>query len=120
HFVDNANALIELLNHTGTVISRSSALSLVQEKCQAITVQDMDIYTTEKHEDEVLNHFKGKKVYESMLEVAKKKEYGNSTISKIYKLSKGEKEVDLIVSDWSCALAPILQFHTTAVMNYIN
>lgn len=28
--------------------------------------------------------------------------------------------MDIIVTHWSCAVAPIIQFHTTCVMNYIT
>ncbi|KAG2345047.1 hypothetical protein BDR05DRAFT_860567, partial [Suillus weaverae] len=119
-FVDNAEDLVALLDHTATVISGSSVLSLVQAKHGAIIVCDMDVYTMEKFEGEVLKHFKEKEGYKSMQEVVKKTEYSSLAISKIVKLSKGEKEVDLIISDWSCSLAPILQFHTMAVMNYIT
>ncbi|KAG2145275.1 hypothetical protein DEU56DRAFT_754131 [Suillus clintonianus] len=119
-FVDDTNALIELLDRTGTVISGSSALSLVQPKRRAIVVRDLDVYTTEKFEDEVLKHFVEKERYEKKLEVPRKTEYESTAITKIYKLQNGQKQVDVIVSDWSCTLAPILEFHSTAVMNYIT
>ncbi|KAG1743509.1 hypothetical protein EDB19DRAFT_1633303 [Suillus lakei] len=47
-------------------------------------------------------------------------QYDNSSIAKIFKLEKGEKKVDIMVTHWSCALAPIIQFHTMCVMNYIT
>ncbi|KAG1721643.1 hypothetical protein EDB19DRAFT_1960764 [Suillus lakei] len=119
-FVNNVNSLIALLDRTSTVISGSSALILILVQSQAIVVRDMDMYTTEKFEDEVLKHFVEKEGYEKKLEVPKKTEYDSAAIAKIYKLQKGQKQVDLIISDWSCAIAPILQFHSTAVINYIT
>ncbi|KAG1839108.1 hypothetical protein DFJ58DRAFT_630013, partial [Suillus subalutaceus] len=82
--------------------------------------RDMDVYITEKFETEVLNHFKEKEGYECTQEMVTKTEYESSTICKIHKLVRGEKQVNVIVTDWRCALAPILQFHSTAVMNYIT
>lgn len=52
--------------------------------------------------------------------MVKNTDYDSSAICKIYKLVRGERKVDIIITDWKCALAPILQFHSTAVMNYIT
>lgn len=41
-------------------------------------------------------------------------------ITKIYKLVNGEEQIDIIVTHWDCAIAPILQFHSTVVMSYIK
>ncbi|KAG1880092.1 hypothetical protein F4604DRAFT_1679204 [Suillus subluteus] len=119
-FVSDADAFINLMDRTGTVLSGSCAVSLIQAERGAIVPRDMDVYTTVKFETEVVDHFKSKEGYECMKEIERKTEYDSSAILKIHKLEKGEKQVDIIVTHWKCALAPILQFHSTAVMNYVT
>ncbi|KAG1830424.1 hypothetical protein EV424DRAFT_1343643 [Suillus variegatus] len=46
--------------------------------------------------------------------------YDSNVITKIYKLVNGEEQIDIIVTHWDCAIAPILQFHSTVVMSYIK
>ncbi|KAG1753296.1 hypothetical protein EDB19DRAFT_1627122 [Suillus lakei] len=119
-YVHDVDALIKVLDCTGSLVSGSSALSLVQAEAQAIMTQDMDFYVTEPFEAEVARHFKDKEGYVSKQDVKKKPEYDSSAISKIIKLAKGDKKIDVITTHWTCAIAPILQFHSTAVMNYIT
>ncbi|KAG2151978.1 hypothetical protein BD769DRAFT_1658425 [Suillus cothurnatus] len=120
HFAINVNDLNALLNRTGSVVSGSCALSLVQAEREAIIPKDMDIYTTEKFETEVLDHLKNKEGYECIKEKVKKTDYDNTAISRVHKLVREEQQVDVITTHWTCALAPILQFHSTAVMNYVT
>ncbi|KAG1851155.1 hypothetical protein F4604DRAFT_1542189, partial [Suillus subluteus] len=82
--------------------------------------RDMDIYTTEKFETEVLDHLKNVEGYECTKEMVRKTDYGNTAIFKVHKLVRGELQVDIIITHWTCALAPILQFHSTTVMNYVT
>lgn len=119
-FVVDADAFINLLDRTGSVVSGSCALTLLQAEREAIVGCDMDVYTTEKFETEVLDHFKEREGYKCMEEVKKKTEYDSSAILKMHKLQNEDMEVDIIVTDWKCALAPVVQFHSTAVMNYIT
>ncbi|KAG1722486.1 hypothetical protein EDB19DRAFT_1916662 [Suillus lakei] len=119
-FVDNVDDLVALLDRTGTVISGSSALSLVQAEAEAFVARDMDVYTTESFEEIIVMHFKEKEGYIGVRDIMRQNHYDNSSIAKIFKLEKGEKKVDIMVTHWSCALAPIIQFHTTCVMNYIT
>jgi hypothetical protein len=80
----------------------------------------MDVYVTEAFEKQILDHLKEKEGYGGVKEIVCKRDYDSSAISKIYKLQKGGKKIDLIITDWTCAIAPILQFHTTCVMNYVT
>ncbi|KAG2127796.1 hypothetical protein BD769DRAFT_1356915, partial [Suillus cothurnatus] len=109
-----------LLNKTGSVVSGSCVLSLVQAERGGTIPKDMDVYITEKYEAEVLNHFKEEEGYECTQEMVTKPEYESSVVYKIHKLVKKNKQVDVIITHWKCAIAPILQFHSTAVMNYIT
>ncbi|KAG2738970.1 hypothetical protein P692DRAFT_20841582 [Suillus brevipes Sb2] len=119
-FVHDVNAFISVLDRTGTIVSGSSALTLVQAEAGAIMMGDMDVYATEMFEEEVMKYFKDKEGYLSIQDVVRKNQYDSSAISKIHKLMKGDKKIDLIITDWTSAIAPILQFHSTAVMNYIT
>jgi hypothetical protein len=119
-FVNDADAFISLMDCTGTVLSGSCALSLIQAEQGALMTRDMDVYTTLKFEKEVVDHFKDKEGYECMKEIERKTEYNSSAIFRIHKLQRGEKQADIIVTHWKCALAPIFQFHSTAVMNYVT
>jgi hypothetical protein len=119
-FVHDVNAFISVLDRTGTIVSGSSALTLVQAEAGAIMMGDMDVYATEMFEEEVMKYFKEKEGYLSIQDVVRKNQYDSSAISKIHKLMKGDKKIDLIITDWTSAIAPILQFHSTAVMNYIT
>ncbi|KAG2148937.1 hypothetical protein DEU56DRAFT_712029, partial [Suillus clintonianus] len=109
-----------VLDCTGSLVSGSSALCLVQAEAEAVMTQDLDFYVTEPFEAEVVKHFKENEGYVSKQDVVKKPEYDSSAISKIIKLAKGEKKVDIIITHWTCAITPILQFHSTAVMNYVT
>ncbi|KAG2155404.1 hypothetical protein DEU56DRAFT_750968 [Suillus clintonianus] len=119
-YVHDVDALIKVLDRTGSLVSGSSALSLVQAEAEAVVTQDLDFYVTESFEAEVVKHFKENEGYVSKQDVVKKPEYDSSAISKIIKLANGDKKIDIITTHWTCAIAPILQFHSTAVMNYVT
>lgn len=68
----------------------------------------------------MLDHLKNKEGYVISQNTAEKTDYDSSAISKIYRLVSGEKKVDVIITHWTCTLAPIFQFHSTVVMNYIT
>lgn len=119
-FIKDAQALIDVMDCMRTIISGSSALSLMQAEADALVVKDMDVYMTEQFEGAVVKHFKVNEKYNEVDEIVCKKEYDSSAISKIVILEKEEKKVDIIVSHWRCAIAPIIQFHLTSVMNYIT
>ncbi|KAG0701023.1 hypothetical protein DFH29DRAFT_876203 [Suillus ampliporus] len=93
-FVDDVGAFINLIEQTGSVISGI--------------------------EEAVMRHFKDTEGYEVMNTVLRKKEYDSSAITKITKLAKGKNKIDVIITNWASAIVPILQYHSTAVMNYIT
>ncbi|KAG2028953.1 hypothetical protein BDR03DRAFT_824753, partial [Suillus americanus] len=103
-----------------TMISRSSALHLFQAKSGAVAVKDMDIYATHEFEEEILNHFKTQEGYKVTLISHRKTEYDSSVVNKVYKMEKETKKVDLIITEWASTIMPILQYHSTAVMNYMT
>ncbi|KAG2106629.1 uncharacterized protein F5147DRAFT_774908 [Suillus discolor] len=102
----------------GTVISGSSALHLIQAKMEALPLRDLDLYTTHEFDEEVIKHMK-EEGYAVKHESERKTEYDGLAMKKIYKLTKNRCEVDIIITDWACAIVPIMQYHSTAVMNYM-
>ncbi|KAG1780904.1 hypothetical protein EV702DRAFT_963291 [Suillus placidus] len=118
-FVEDVKGFNDLLDTTGTVISSSSALHLFQAKVNALRLH-MDIYVTHKFEEEVMSYLKATEEYKVKHKSERKTEHDSSAIQKIFKLEKGDKKIDVIITDWASAIIPILQFHSTVVMNYIT
>jgi hypothetical protein len=119
-FMDDVDEWINVMEHTSTVISGSNALKLVQAEAGSIITDDLDVYATEEFAKNILDHLKEKEGYSGIKDVVCNTDYGSASITKIYKLKKGEKKIDIIVTHWKCAITPILQFHTTSVMNYVT
>ncbi|KAG1793308.1 uncharacterized protein HD556DRAFT_1214509, partial [Suillus plorans] len=119
-FVEDVDGLLALLERTGTVISGSSALHLVQAKARSVGLRDMDIYATLEFEDEVMNHFKAAEGYKVTSKGGRKQGYDTSAVQKVCELDKEGKKVDIIITDWPNVIMPVLQYHSTAVMNYIT
>ncbi|KAG1871364.1 hypothetical protein DFJ58DRAFT_742113 [Suillus subalutaceus] len=108
------------MEHTRTVVSGLSALHLFQPKSSALRLQDLDVYATEEFSEKVLNHFKDDKEYTVTNTVKWRRDYDGSAISRVHKLEKDDKMVDVIITDWISAIIPILQYHSTVVMNYMT
>lgn len=62
-FSKDVSTFIGLLDHTGSVVSGSCALNLLQAERNAVIPQDMDIYTTKRFQTEVLDHLKNREGY---------------------------------------------------------
>jgi hypothetical protein len=119
-FVEDIRGFNELLDATGTVISGSSALHLFQAKVNALKLGDMDLYVTHEFEEEVINYLKTTEKYKVEHKSERKEEYDSAAIKKIFKLEREGKKMDVIITDWASSIIPILQFHSTVVMNYIT
>ncbi|KAG2121283.1 hypothetical protein DEU56DRAFT_760764 [Suillus clintonianus] len=119
-FVDDVGAFINLVERTRSVILGSSTLHLFQAKSDALGLQDLDVCAMQEFEEAMMSHFKDIEEYELMNTVVRKTEYDSSAIMKIVKLAKGKKKIDVIITDWASATIPILQYHSTAVMNYMT
>ncbi|KAG2752531.1 hypothetical protein P692DRAFT_201663656, partial [Suillus brevipes Sb2] len=109
-----------LMERTGTVISGSSALHLFQAKSKAVALQDLDIYVTREFEEIVLEHLKEVEGYKVKKTATRRIDYDSSAITKVHKLAHKKKKIDVIITDWASAIVPILQYHSTVVMNYIT
>ncbi|KAG1845001.1 hypothetical protein F4604DRAFT_1688911 [Suillus subluteus] len=98
-FVKDVNKLTDLMEHTGTVVSGSSALHLFQPKYTALMLRDLDVYATEEFSEKVLNHFKDDKEYMVTNTVKWRRDYNSSAISRVHKLKKDDKMVDDIITN---------------------
>ncbi|KAG2136220.1 hypothetical protein BD769DRAFT_1664575 [Suillus cothurnatus] len=63
-FITNIPLFIDLLECTGSVISGSSAVNLILPKSEEFKIDDMDIYTTEKYAEVVIEYLKKEESYE--------------------------------------------------------
>ncbi|KAG1844561.1 hypothetical protein C8R48DRAFT_544869, partial [Suillus tomentosus] len=112
--------LLTLLDRTGSIVSGSSVLHLVQAKATAVHLRDMDVYATIEFENIVMEYFKMTEGYKVVNKSSRKDGYDSSAVIKVYKLEREGKKVDIIFTDMASAIVPILQYHSTAVMNYIT
>ncbi|KAG2739183.1 hypothetical protein P692DRAFT_20756458 [Suillus brevipes Sb2] len=119
-YIADIPIFIQLLEFTGSVVSGSTALNLFMPKSQEFATHDIDLYATEKYEHVVVEYLKREEGYTVAHKISSNRGYDSSAIAKIYKLENGEKHMDIIITHWTCAIAPILQFHSTVVMNYIT
>ncbi|KAG1844559.1 hypothetical protein C8R48DRAFT_735493 [Suillus tomentosus] len=119
-FVDDIPTFIQLLKFTDSIVSGSTALNLIMPQSQHFATHDVDIYVTEKYEHVVVEYLKHQEEYTVADKINPKAEYDDSAIARIYKLENGGKKIDIIVTHRECAIAPVLQFHSTVVMNYIT
>ncbi|KAG1868398.1 hypothetical protein F4604DRAFT_1584797 [Suillus subluteus] len=119
-FVKDVNHFLNLLERTGLVMSGSSTLHLVQAKAEAVHLRDMDVYVTVEFEESVMEYFKKEEGYKVTNKSRQKSEYDSLVVTKVYKLEKNGKKVDIIFTEYASAIVPILQYHSTAVMNYIT
>jgi hypothetical protein len=119
-FVADIPVFTQLLKFTGSVVLGSNGLNLIMPKSQEFAVHDIDIYATEKYEHVMVEYLKCEEGYTVTHKMCRKTEYDSGAIAKVYKLENEEKRMDIIVTHWNCAIAPILQFHSTIVMNYIT
>lgn len=119
-FIKDVDGFTDMMEETGTIIGGSSALQLFQAKSEAFVLWDMDVYVTKDFEEEVIDHLKEDEDYKVTRTVMRKRNYDSSSIIKVNKLARGNQMIDVIVTDWASAIVPILQYHSTAVMNYIT
>lgn len=73
-FVEDVNGWSNVMERTGTVISGSTALGLVQAKAQSVVAADMDVYVTEAFEKQILDHLKEKEGYGGVKEIVCKRD----------------------------------------------
>ncbi|KAI6033734.1 hypothetical protein BKA83DRAFT_37683, partial [Pisolithus microcarpus] len=110
-----------ILRTCDTVISGSTALHIMLPKHQTTWApQDLDIYVPQATSQQLLRKvlFEG---YMTMKDVdLSKKGYTYCKFLCLFILTKGHHRIDVIISSMSAAISPILQFHSTTIMNFIS
>ncbi|KIK19910.1 hypothetical protein PISMIDRAFT_63470, partial [Pisolithus microcarpus 441] len=104
-----------------TIILGSTALHiLLPTHGTAWTPGDLDIYIPQSTSAHLLK----KLVLEGFTSVSEvdmnKKGYSHCKLSCVFVLTKGHLCINVLVSSTSAAISPILQFHSTTVMNFIS
>jgi len=121
HFFNNAGDLAFILNACDAVISGSTALHfLLPIASTPWSPMDLDLYIFLRCQLQ-LGHLLKKRGYH--LKKRGKSNISLYSASKIFTVltfTKVDKKVDVIVSSTDCAVLPIFQFHSTAVMNFIT
>ncbi|KAI5982148.1 hypothetical protein EDD15DRAFT_2139648, partial [Pisolithus albus] len=110
-----------ILRACDTVVSGSTALHVMLPKDgTAWSPRDLDIYVPQATSQRLL-----RKVQSEGYAMVKDTDlngegYRNLKVSRVYVLTKGQQHIDVVVSSTSAAISPILQFHSTAVMNFVS
>ncbi|KAH7906873.1 hypothetical protein BJ138DRAFT_1117192 [Hygrophoropsis aurantiaca] len=111
----------EVLSEAQGVISGSTALKLVLAQWTiGWDAKDLDVYVPKDRGLPVIG-FLATKGYNSVGEVEER--YGDlhdQAISTIRHMQKDDKHIDIIESVSDSAIAPILRFHSTTVMNFFT
>ncbi|KAH7904554.1 hypothetical protein BJ138DRAFT_1236942 [Hygrophoropsis aurantiaca] len=118
-FVSNPSTLLDALRITSSVISGSLALQflLPAVNCSWGAI-DMDIYSTQSGYETILINL----LLDGYTMVCNRYSnyYTSFAINRVIKLVKGNRSIDIIVSQTNNVLLPILHFHSTVVMNYLS
>jgi hypothetical protein len=131
-FFSDVDNFLSILTKTKSVISGSQALFFMMPTCHWIP-NDMDVYTNETHYWRLLNYFEDECGYERVegksgsirvVEEGEEENIGkyNSTggIAYVMSLKKGDRKVDVILSEQQASIYPLFFFHTTLVQNFIS
>ncbi|KIN98992.1 hypothetical protein M404DRAFT_77001, partial [Pisolithus tinctorius Marx 270] len=81
---------------------------------------DLDIYVPFRSENLIARLLVGQgyRLHEpASVDVAM---YAGTSIHSVHAFSKGRYKIDVIVSVNAASIAPVFQFHTTAVMNFVS
>ncbi|KAI5992236.1 hypothetical protein EDD15DRAFT_2368509 [Pisolithus albus] len=120
-YFTEGKTLVDLLHTCDAVVSGSTALHvLLPVYGTAWAPGDLDIYVAPPTSQCLLQKllFEG---YTTVKDVdLNEKGYTYFKIARLFVLTKGHRHIDVIVSSTSCAISPILQFHSMAVMNFIS
>ncbi|KAI5982957.1 hypothetical protein EDD15DRAFT_2110694, partial [Pisolithus albus] len=113
--------LFHMLHTCDAIISGSTALHiLLPEDGTPWIPRDLDLYVPEATSGRLLSQL-ALEGYTSAGDVdLTMPGYPHGQASRQVVLTKGAKAIDIIVSSTCSAIGPILQFHSTAVMNFIS
>ncbi|KAG0691708.1 hypothetical protein DFH29DRAFT_819127 [Suillus ampliporus] len=119
-FLIHIPEFIALLDRTQSVVSGLAALSLIQSEEEATAIQDIDVYTTEPYQSETLQFLKEVEGYETISNFCWLPIYWDSAVVNLVRLCKGDRRMDVIITNYDSSITPLFQFHSTPVMNFIS
>ncbi|KAI6138608.1 hypothetical protein BKA82DRAFT_4020817 [Pisolithus tinctorius] len=116
--------LRDILRTCDGVVSGSTALHLLLPASHSYSTSwlptDLDIYVPFRSENLIARLLVGQgyRLHEpASVDVAM---YAGTSIHSVHAFSKGRYKIDVIVSVNAASIAPVFQFHTTAVMNFVS
>lgn len=108
--------MLDVLNHTRSVVSGSAALAVINP--WSFTPNDIDIYVPRTH-DALLIELMSTRFGYNVASISNV--YPSfSSISTIYNLTNGAHSVQIMVTESANPLAALFRFHSTVVMNFIS
>ncbi|PVG03866.1 hypothetical protein CPB86DRAFT_778963 [Serendipita vermifera] len=119
-YVSKPVGLLDTMRETGSIISGSSVLWLVDGMNRAWTPGDLDIYAPEGMTRHMIQ-FLHEDGYTTVLGGQFNNPYLKfNHLHSVTKLKNGDASIDVMESSNSSAIHPLTAFHVTAVMNYLT
>lgn len=120
-YVGKPSKFLEELKGWKAVVSGSLALKFFEGEA-AWECHDMDLYVPKTARNTVMQYLKDMEGY---TEVPGDKRAGHVyeadvVVTEVVVMKKDVKRIDIVVSGNHMAVAPVFQFHTTTVMNFIS
>ena len=120
-FAKTTDDFLDNMSTCNAVISGSAALHfLLALKSTPWHATDLDLYVPQSNASQfvtLLTQLGYQVIHRTK---ADHSFYSHSNILTVLSLSNGDRRIDLIVSKKQAAAAPIFQFHSTAVMNFVT
>ncbi|KAG9310597.1 hypothetical protein JVU11DRAFT_9160 [Chiua virens] len=119
-FGDDFRMFRAFLRKTASVISGSFAFAFIFGDCETRWVpRDMDLYVCHTQLITVLDFMfsQGFRVHATHRH---DHDYSNNAIDQIVRISNGTVDLDVVSSRSDSSIAPLFQFHSSLVMNYLS
>ena len=120
-FFTNIPAFSRMLTNLHAVVSGSAALHLMlAPKATSWTPHDLDIYVSYRHEISIYARMLDFGYVVVQEQDADETLYIDSFIKQVITFFDGTRKVQIMLTKTSTAFAPIFEFHSTAVMNFVS
>ncbi|KIO01096.1 hypothetical protein M404DRAFT_116810, partial [Pisolithus tinctorius Marx 270] len=118
------NALRDILRTCDGVVSGSTALRVLLPANDAYSTSwsptDLDIYVPFRLLTLIACLLDGQGYQLQLRTPVDVAGYAGSSIHSVLAFSKGHYKIDVVVSVNTASIAPVFQFHTTAIMNFVT
>ena len=120
-FFTNITAFSKMLTDLHAVVSGSAALHLMlAPKATNWTPRDLDIYVSYTHEISIYARMLDFGYFIVQEQDPDETLYIDSLIKQVTTFFNGNRKVQIMLTKTSTAFAPIFEFHSTAVMNFVS